>query len=843
LPDHYRFGRIALSPATRQLLIDGQPALLGARAFDLLQALVERSDRLVSKGELLDLVWPGLVVEENNLQVHVSALRKLLGAQAISTVPGRGYRFTMTPSPSPAPAPAVAPARPPRDALPERPVALVGRERELAELLAQLDGSGLVTLVGPGGIGKTSLARAAAQARREAWADGVAWVELASLTDASLIGGAIAQALSLQLAVGGDATAALLASVKNLQALLVLDNAEHLLDGLAPLVQALQQGAPGLRLLVTSQVPLHLAGERLQRIEALAVPPDGSAAGPALQHGAVALFCERALAVDRRFALTDANVGAVTEICRRLDGVPLALELAAARVPVLGVGGIASRLDDRFRLLASSTRGTPTRQQTLQAALDWSLSLLTPAQRALFDSLGVFAGGFTLALASAVLADGSDADGWAAIDGLALLSDHSLVQVGDGDPPRYALSESARAYAQSRLADDPQADALRGRHARALRAFFAGAQRDWLRMADAPWLALYEPELDNLRAALAWSQQHDPETLVALVGAAAPLWHHLSLHAEARRWHDISEAMVDDNVPKPLAAAWWRAAQWVWADASPGRSRGAADHAQSLFRALGDEHGLYAQLTGLAGLWHEPNPAARAALDEALALERPDWPARERAWGQRARADVARAEGRLADSRAAREVELGLRIAAGDERGAWRARAHLADLALAIGEVDEAVYLGHQLVDALRDKRAPATLCTAQLNLMHALLVRGSVDEAWSLSRATLQLALDHGLMWQAVDVLAWLAACQGDLQAAALLAGWSDASYRQRDEPRTPAREHAREEVRRRLSGLPATLQEPLRKNGEQLDASSAMALWDGVARSTRALSGSRSG
>jgi predicted ATPase/DNA-binding winged helix-turn-helix (wHTH) protein len=831
LPDHYRFGRVALSPATRQLLIDGQPALLGARAFDLLQALVERSDRLVSKAELLDLVWPGLVVEENNLQVHVSALRKLLGAQAISTVPGRGYRFTMAPAPAPAAvAPAPTPAPAPRDALPERPVALVGRERELAELLAQLDGSGLVTLVGPGGIGKTTLARAAAQARRETWADGVAWVELASLTDVSLIGGAVAQALSLQLAVGGDAQAALLSSMKNLQALLVLDNAEHLLDGLAPLVQALQHGAPGLRLLVTSQVPLHLAGERVQRIEALAVPPDGSAAEPARQHGAVALFCERALAVDRRFVLTDANVGAVTEICRRLDGVPLALELAAARVPLLGVAGIASRLDDRFRLLASSTRGTPTRQQTLQAALDWSLSLLAPAQRTLFDSLGVFAGGFTLALAGAVLADGSDADAWAAIDGLALLSDHSLVQVGDGDPPRYALSESARVYAQSRLADAPPAHthALRGRHARALRAFFAGAQGDWLRMADAPWLARYEPELDNLRAALAWSQQHDPETLVALVGAAAPLWHHLSLHAEARRWHDLSEAMVDDNVPKPLAAAWWRAAQWVWADASPGRSRGAADHAQALYRALGDEHGLYAQLTGLAGLWQEPNAAARAALDEALALEQPDWPARERAWGQRARADVARAEGRLADSRAAREVELGLRIVAGDERGAWRARSHLADLALAMGEVDEAVYLGHQLVDSLRGKRAPATLCTAQLNLVHALLESGSADAAFAMSHETVRLAGDCGLLWQAADLLAWLAACRGELQTAAQLAGWADAAYRRRDEPRAALHTRRRNAARQLIDSLPAATVELCAGTGARLGEPDIVALWD---------------
>ena len=800
MPDHYLFGRFQLHPATRQLLVDGRPALLGARAFDLLQALVERSDRLVSKGELLDLVWPGLVVEENNLQVHVSTLRKLLGPQAITTVPGRGYRFTLV-AQAPAAAPPAAMAR---GNLPEQAVPLLGREHELASLLALLDAQALVTLVGPGGMGKTTLARAAAQARRQAWPDGVAWVELAALTDPGLVGGAIAQALSLQLAGGGDAQAALVSAMKNLQGLLVLDNAEHLLEGLAPLVQALQHGAPGLRVLVTSQVPLHLAGEQVLRLEALAVPAAEAALGEARQHGAVALFCERALAADRRFALGDGNLQAVIEICRRLDGVPLAIELAAARVPLLGVAGVAARLDDRFKLLANAVRGTPTRQQTLQAALEWSLGLLQPAERAVFVSLGVFAGGFSLPLANAVLAQGDGPDEWALIDALALLTDHSLVQVSASDPPRYALSESARAYAVAQLATDPRADALRARHAAALRRFFDAAQPDWLQMADAPWLAHYEPELDNLRAALAWSHGHDAQTLIALVGSAAPLWHHLSLHAEARRWHEVSESLLHDNVPKPLAAAWWRAAQWVWAEASPGRSRGAADHAQGLYRALGDEHGLYAQLTGLAGLWHEPNPAARAALEEALTIERPDWPARERAWGRRAQADVARAEGRLGDSRTARQAELALRLAAGDERGALRARSHLADLALAMGEVGEAVRQGQDLVRDLRGRRSPTTLCGALLNLMHAQLVRGSIDDAAALAHEVAQLASDCGLLWQAVDTLAWLAACRGRVELSARLAAWSDNAYRSRDEPRTGPRAHARQQVQQVLGALP---------------------------------------
>ncbi len=746
MPDQYLFGRVTLRPAQRQLLIDGQPAVLGARAFDLLLALVEHRDRLVSKNELLDLVWPGLVVEENNLQVHVSALRKLLGPQAIATIPGRGYRFTLASDESPlAPQPSL-PSPPRALALPERSLPLLGRDAELAALLALLEQHALVTLVGAGGIGKTTLARCAAQAHGTARSDGVAWVELASLTDPRLIAGTVAQALALQLAPGGDALTALVTALKPMQLLLVIDNAEHLLDDLAVMVQALLQGTSGVRLLVTSQVPLRLQGEQVLRLDALAVPEAGSNALGAAQHGAVALFTERARAADRRFALTDGNVRDVIEICQRLDGLPLALELAAARVPLLGVRGVAERLDDRFKLLAGGSRSAPTRHQTLQAALEWSLALLPEAERSLFQQLGVFAGGFTLSLASAVLAS-AELDEWALIDALATLTDHSLLSVSTSDPPRYALSETARAYALTQLQSSTEHDTLRTRHAAALCAFFDASPSDWLQMSDADWLACYEPELDNLRAALGWANaQGDTHTVVALVGSAAPLWHHLSLHGEARQWHDISESMLDASTPKPLAAQWWRAAQWAWSGMAPERARAAAEQAHRLYRELGDVHGLYAELAGLAGMWGEPNAQARAALEEALALEKPGWPARERAWGQRARADVARAEGRLSDSREAREAELVLRMAAGDERGRLRAMSHLADLALALGEVDEAVQRGRALVALLRAQRSPSTLCVALWNLIHALRAQGDARGAEDLMPEASALARDFGV-------------------------------------------------------------------------------------------------
>jgi predicted ATPase/DNA-binding winged helix-turn-helix (wHTH) protein len=718
----HRFDRIEVRPAQRELLVDGQPAALGARAFDLLLALIEHRDRVVSKNELLDLVWPGLVVEENNLQVQVSTLRKVLGPKAIATVPGRGYRFTLVGEEPEAPAPS-----PLRATLPPRPPTLLGRDADLDALLDLLDLHSLVTLVGPGGIGKTTLARCAAQARSTAWADGCAWVELASLTDGRLIAGSIAQALDLQLAPGGDPHAALMAALKPMQLLLVVDNAEHLVDALAPLVQTLLSHTPGLRLLVTSQSPLRVQGEQLLRLEALAVPPPDADAKLAATFGAVALFTERARAADRRFVLGPDNIAHVIEICRRLDGLPLALELAASRVPLLGARGVAERLDDRFKLLAGGSRTAPTRQQTLQAALEWSLALLPAVEQRLFQQLGVFAGGFTLPLASEVLAD-DGLDEWALIDALAVLVEHSLLSVSGGEVPRYALSETARAYA---LSSSAQAWLPRVRHAAAMRRFFDAAPTDWLQMTDADWLARYEPELDNLRAALAFAQaQGDASTLVSLVGAAAPLWHHLSLYDEARFWHERSESFVANETSVPLAARWWRAAQWAWTATDPERARAAAARAQALYRELGDVHGLYAELTGLAGMWREPNAIADAALKEALTLEQPDWPARELAWGQRARADVARAHGRIAESREAREAELLLRTQAGDERGRLRALALLAELAHNEGQLEEALSRWQALIGELRGRRSAAAQAAALRGLARALALTGRAVEA-----------------------------------------------------------------------------------------------------------------
>ncbi len=512
-PGALRFGRCELRPLERRLLVDGRRAALGGRAFDLLLALAERAGRLVTKQELLDLVWPDVVVEEGNLTVQMSSLRKLLGPDVIATVPGRGYRFCVAVEADGADLHAAPPAAAPALARPgvagqatDRPRYRPGRARRAARCPPagdhrrrgrhRQDAAGAALARG---------ARAAPRTRRLLGRAGAARIAAAS--------GGRDQAPRSACARAPAATRWLASSplVRRLQLLLALDNAEHLHAEVARVAQALHDGAPGVRLLVTSQAPLHLALERLYRLDALAVPGSGTAAKAALGFGAVALFVERAAALDRHFRLHDGNVGAVIEICRRLDGIALAIELAAARLPLLGVTRLAAALDERLRVLTVSPSGAPPRHQTLRAGLEWSHGLLSPIEQWVFRRLAVVSGSASLELARQLLADDA-ADPWAALDALGGLAERSLVAlVGDPDAPRYRLLESPRALALERLRASGEEDLLLGRHARALAALMQRAFDDHRSRAGAidAWQRDLAPDLDNARAAFAWACRHD----------------------------------------------------------------------------------------------------------------------------------------------------------------------------------------------------------------------------------------------------------------------------------------------------------------------------------------------
>ena len=395
MPTRWSFGHFELRPAQRMVLVNGSPAVLGARAFDVLLALFEQRDRTVTKLELLDLVWPGVFVEENNLQVQVSALRKLLGPSVIATIPGRGYRFTAVPddvrNDNGAQTDAVDSVAKDADGsvtgsqtkLPRELPPLYGREAELEEVCRLALTQRLVTIVGAGGIGKSRLAQAAAHSLAARWPDGAWMVELAGLSEPGLLPNAVAQVLRIDLG-SGNPVDALVAGMAARSTLVVLDNCEHMLDQIAALVEAILQNCPGVSVLCTSQQPLHLAAEQQYRVQPLALPSD--ATSNVTECGAMALLDARVRALDPRFVLNASNSALAVEICRRLDGLPLAIELAAARVATLGLRTVRDKLEARFRLLtAERSRATLPRHQTLHAALEWSHNLLDDAER--LDSL------------------------------------------------------------------------------------------------------------------------------------------------------------------------------------------------------------------------------------------------------------------------------------------------------------------------------------------------------------------------------------------------------------------------------------------------------------------------
>lgn len=772
----YRFGRIEIRSIERQLLVDGKPASLGARAFDLLLALVEHRDRVVSKNELLDRVWPGLVVEENNLQVQVSTLRKLLGARAIATIPGRGYRFALPSDAAAAAQP--APAVPCATLLPAPIPMLLGRDDELAALDSLLQRHRVVTVVGAGGIGKTTLALAAAHARQDALRDGAVWVDLAPVSDPAALPATVAQVLQAQLG-GGEPLPLLLATLKPLQALLVLDNAEHLLDAAARLAQAVAAGAAGMRLLITSQAPLRIDGERVFRLGSLAVPEPGTSAEDALTYGAVALFADQAHAADRRFALTEANVGTVIDLCRHLDGMALAIKLAAARLPSLGLQGLHARLTERFRLLGVVQRSAPAHQQTLRAALDWSHGLLSGPEQTVFRRLGVFVGGFTLELAGAVASDDA-LDHWAVIDALGALVDRSLVAADGADAPRYRLLESAREYAWLRLDEAGEQQATQRRHAQAIAAWMRDADAAFWTTSDACWLAACSPEIDNVRAALDWSAQHDRPLAIALAGSSTGLFA-LMLLAHECRWRCAQlEGSVRGDVPAAAAARYWVGRSLLQIGLPAGPMHDFALAAAELYRRLDDARGRYLALSAVVGSLVAPLPQARRMLDEMTRLERPQWPPRLRRQRKWAEAAVLKSEGRMAEFLAAVRQALALANAAGADHAAVGLRSWLVEAHLALGQADEAVRVGRELilsVRAWRSRVGQAPLVSAA----NALLLQGDVREARLSLTEFIETSRRRDWDWFGyhADSFALLAALEGRSEAAARLIGYCDHARR----------------------------------------------------------------
>jgi predicted ATPase/transcriptional regulator with XRE-family HTH domain len=460
------------------------------------------------------------------------------------------------------------------EALPLPRTTLIGRRGEIAELVRILAGSRLVSVTGAGGIGKTRIALAVGDIFGAETGALLYLVELAPVTHGSLVASAVGRALGMQESPDRPPLEALVAHLKQRTLVLILDNCEHLIEEAALLADAVLRGCPRVRILATSREPLRIGGERTYRLPSLRTPPSADAgrldATGAAAFPAIELFVERAQAVDRSFVLDDDNSPIVAEICRRLDGIPLAIELAAARANVLPIRSLSTKLDQRFGLLTNGDRTALPRHQTMRALIDWSYDLLASPEQQLFEGLAVFSGGCTLATATTIfqgtLANdiaqnrGSyDPDGGAELDVLHLLSslvEKSLAIVDlQAAEPRYGLLESFAQYAREKLAARGSYESVAQRHARVYLELADRLERAWETESDATWYARAELELPNWRAALEWALAARGDILVGqrLVGLLMHVWHEFAT-AEGRRWVSLALRLVTEQTPSDVVA-------------------------------------------------------------------------------------------------------------------------------------------------------------------------------------------------------------------------------------------------------------------------------------------------
>jgi predicted ATPase/DNA-binding winged helix-turn-helix (wHTH) protein len=616
----FEFGRFRVLPYRREVLLDGRPLDLGGRAFDLLVSLIEARGAVISKDDLKERVWPGRIVEENALQAHISALRKAFADDRglIRTVAGRGYQFigeirASTP---------VADRRPTPTNVPERMSELIGRDSSISALLELTAKYRLVTLTGTGGVGKTRLALEVARHLLPRFPDGVWLAQLAPISDPELLPSVVASALGLTPAGGQEAIERVSAAVGARRALLILDSCEHVIESATRMAEGLLRASSSLRIIATSQVPLHAEGESVYRVPSLEVPPETtSEIGVAEQWGAVSLFVARAREAAPQFSLDKSTSGKVAAICRRLDGIPLAIELAAKHTGALGVDALAARLDDRFGLLAGGKRTALPRQQTLRATLDWSYDLLPDAERAVLRRLTVFAGVFSLPVASAVAAgDGVGATDF--VNCFVRLIDKSLVTPISADANAgYRLLETTRAYALEKLIASGEFARCARRHAEHYDAVFQQAEAQWDTEPSDTWLARYRPCLDNVRVALDWafSPEGDAAMGIALTVAAVPLWFQLSLVDECLSRVERALSSLADGVAAGDRHAMHLHAAHGWSlmyTAGPARETGAAwTTALALAQRLNN---VDYEMRALWGLWagHVNN----GEFQDALAL-------------------------------------------------------------------------------------------------------------------------------------------------------------------------------------------------------------------------------
>ena len=607
------FGPFSLIASERLLTNDGTPIELSARALDILVVLLSHPNEIVGKKELLAQVWPDVIVEEGSLRFHMTYLRKALGdgkagARYIATLPGRGYCFVAPVSRSAgqrADTPIVASIFPHAN-LPSRQSRVVGRDEDILKLSAQLNASRFVTIVGAGGVGKTTVAIAVGHHLLDAFSGALLFVDLGMLSDPGLVTAGMASMLGLSVQ-SNDATPSLIAYLRSKRILLILDTCEHLVEAVAPLAASIIDAAPQVHILATSREALRVDGEHIYRLDALACAPDdpGLTAAAVRAFPATQLFMERAAASGARLDVSDAEALVVASICRKLDGVALAIELAARRVESHGLQQTATLLDQRLTLLWVGSRTAPPRQKTLQATLDWSFGLLTELERMVLRRLAVFVGHFTLDAALEVVT-GATLDRSTVLGAVDSLVAKSIVATSPlGAMMRYRLLDTTRDYAREIGIDAADAADLSIRHATYFRRWLEQSGKEWSTSSSGIERASHFAAINNVRAALEWcfSPEGNAEVGVNLAAAAVQVFLAMSLLPECHRWSQHALLALNKTGAGGLTEMYLQAALGFSSSQIYGESN-AVTEALSRSLAIAEQHGDTAYQVALLNMEH-----------------------------------------------------------------------------------------------------------------------------------------------------------------------------------------------------------------------------------------------